>query len=203
MSEGLMRRYIRFQFAPEKLVHSLAFFASRGVPQLDKMKAAKLLFYADRYHLVTYGRPVLGDQYACMDYGPVPSVSLNVMNDVIAADPLNKPVAKELFEEYIDVSKFGRKHPIFKAKKSPDLDVFSATDIEALEKAIEAWGQKTSWQLSQESHSDPAWCAANEGRRPGSSVVMDYQDFFHEDTSMLRQVEVEQEDRDFAEALSW
>jgi hypothetical protein len=53
--------HIRFRFAPEKLVQALAFFADRGVRDLDKMKAAKLLFHADKYHLLTYGRPVLGD----------------------------------------------------------------------------------------------------------------------------------------------
>src|SRR5205823_2113196 len=98
--------HIRFRFAPEKLVQALAFFAERGVRDLDKMKAAKLLFHADKYHLLKYGRPVIGDQYACMEYGPVPSASLNVMNDVIAHDPEYPPVAKELFDEYVTVEKF-------------------------------------------------------------------------------------------------
>jgi uncharacterized phage-associated protein len=199
-----MRRYIRFRFEPEKLVQALAFFASHGVRDLTKMKAAKLLFFADKYHLLRYGRPVIGDQYACMDYGAVPSVSLNVMNDVIADDPQNPPVEKALFAKYIDVSRFGRKNPVFRAKKQPDLDVFSASDVEALNYAVEKYGGKSTAELSAETHKDPAWCAANERRRPGSSVMMDYQMFFEgESERMLEQVEAEQEDRDFAEALNW
>jgi hypothetical protein len=41
---------IRFRFDAEKLVQGLTFFAGRGVRDLDKMKAAKLLFHADKYH---------------------------------------------------------------------------------------------------------------------------------------------------------
>ncbi len=197
--------HIRFRFAPEKLVQALVFFADSGVRDLDKMKAAKLLFHADKYHLLTYGRPVIGDLYACMEYGPVPSASLNVMNDVIAHDSQYPPVGKELFAEYVTVDRFFRKHPVFRAKKKPDLDVFSESDIEALEFALKTCGSKSSWQLSQESHDQPAWKMANEQRAPGSSVIMDYRLFFEghpEAADMLRFVEAQQEDRDVAEELA-
>jgi uncharacterized phage-associated protein len=196
---------IRFRFAPEKLVQGLAYFASLGVRDLDKMKAAKLFFHADKYHLLSYGRPVIGDMYACMEYGPVPSASLNVIDDVIANDPQYPPVAKELFDEYVTVEKFFRKHPVFRAKKKPDLDVFSDSDIEALDYAVKTFGAKTSWQLSHESHEQPAWKIANEQREPGSSVIMDYRLFFEghpEAAGMLRFVEAQQEGRDSAEELA-
>lgn len=197
---------IRFRFAPEKLVQALVFFAQRGVRDLDKMKAAKLLFHADKYHLLKYGRPVLGDQYACMDYGPVPSASLNVMNDVVAGDKHFRPLAKELFDEYLTVEKsMFRKYPVFRARKEPDLDVFSDSDIEALDHAQKNHGAKSAWNLSEQSHEEPSWKLANEQRAPGSSVIMDYRLFFEghpEAADMLRFVEAQQEDRDAAEELA-
>lgn len=197
---------LRFRFAPEKLVQALAYFARRDIRDLDKMKAAKLLFHADKYHLLRYGRPVLGDMYACMEYGPVPSASLNVMNDLIAHDPQFPAVARDLFDEYLSVQRFWRrKHPVFRAKKEPDLDVFSDSDIEALDYAIETFGRKSAWQLSQESHDEPAWKIANECRPAGSSVIMDYRLFFEghpEAADILRFVEAQQEDRDTAEELA-
>lgn len=197
---------IRFRFDPEKLVQALAFFSQRGVRDLGKMKAAKLLFHADKYHLLKYGRPVIGDQYACMEYGPVPSTSLNVMNDVIAQDSHFPPVVKDLFDEYIVVEKrfFSRYH-VFRAKKAADLDVFSDSDIEALEYAQQTYGSKSAWQLSEESHQEPAWKIANENRIPGSSVTMDYRLFFEghpEAADVLRFAESQQEDRDSSEELS-
>jgi uncharacterized phage-associated protein len=196
---------LRFRFAPEKLVQALAYFAGRDIRDLDKMKAAKLLFHADKYHLLKYGRPVLGDMYACMEYGPVPSASLNVMNDLIAHDPQFPAVARDLFDEYLSVERFLRKHPVFRARKEPDLDVFSDSDIEALDYAIDTFGRKSAWELSQESHDEPAWKIANECRPAGSSVIMDYRLFFEghpEAADMLRFVEAQQEDRDTAEELA-
>ncbi len=197
---------IRFRFAPEKLVQALAFFAERGVRDLDKMKAAKLLFHADKYHLLKYGRPVIGDQYACMEYGPVPSASLNVMNDVVARDPHFPPVEKALFDEYLTIERsMFRKYPVFRARKEPDLDVFSDSDIEALDYARKTYGAKSSWELSEQSHEEPSWKLANEQRAPGSSVIMDDRLFFEghpEAAGMLRFVEAQQEDRDATEELA-
>ncbi|HEV7484527.1 MAG TPA: Panacea domain-containing protein [Thermoanaerobaculia bacterium] len=197
---------IRFRFAPEKLVQALVFFAQRGVRDLDKMKAAKLLFHADKYHLLKYGRPVIGDQYACMEYGPVPSASLNVMNDVIAHDEHFLPLAKDLFDEYLTVERsMFRKYPVFRARKEPDLDVFSDSDVEALDHAQKTFGATPAWKLSEQSHEEPSWKLANEQREPGSSVIMDYRLFFEghpEAADMLRFVEAQQEDRDAAEELS-
>ncbi len=197
---------IRFRFAPEKLVHALTFFAQHGVRDLDKMKAAKLLFHADKYHLLKYGRPVLGDEYACMQYGPVPSTSLNVMNDVLARDAHFPPTAKDLFDEYLAVEKpLFTKYPVFRAKREPDLDVFSDSDIEALEYSYQTYGAKSAWELSEESHNEPCWRAANQGRSPGSSVRMDYSLFFEdrpEAVDMLRFVEAQQEDREVSDELA-
>jgi len=197
---------IRFRFAPEKLVQALVFFAQRGIRDLDKMKAAKLLFHADKYHLLKYGRPVIGDQYASMEYGPVPSASLTVMNDVIAHDEHFQPLAKELFDEYLTVERpMFRKYPVFRARKDPDLDVFSDSDVEALEYAKKNFGAMPAWKLSEQSHGEPSWKLANERRAPGSSVIMDYRLFFEghpEAADMLRFVEAEQEDRDAAEELA-
>ena len=38
-----------------------------------KMKALKLVYIADRYHLRKYGRLITNDTYFAMNYGPVPS----------------------------------------------------------------------------------------------------------------------------------
>jgi uncharacterized phage-associated protein len=197
---------IRFRFAPDKLVQALTFFADRGVRDLSKMKAAKLLFHADKFHLLKYGRPVIGDQYACMEYGPVPSASLNVMTDVVANDKDYPPVVKQLFDEYLTVDRsVFKKHPVFRARKEPDLDVFSDSDIEALEYALKTFGGKSASELSKSSHEEQAWKLANEKREPGSSVMMDYRLFFEghpEAADMLHFVEAQQEDRDVAEELA-
>jgi uncharacterized phage-associated protein len=197
---------IRFRFDAEKLVQALAYFAERGIDDLDKMKAAKLLFYADKYHLLRYGRPVIGDTYACMEYGPVPSTSLNVMNDVLASDPHFPPIEKKLFDRYLAVERpKSSPYPVFRARHSADRDVFSESDLEALEHAVASFGQLTAWELSELSHGEPAWRIANQSRPSGSSVSIDYRLFFENEpqfSGMLSLIEAQQDDRDFADELA-
>src|SRR5437870_12880806 len=50
-------------------------------PPLNKMKALKLLFFADRYHLRKYGRPVTDCAYFAMKHGPVASEAKNVAEE--------------------------------------------------------------------------------------------------------------------------
>ena len=63
--------HLTFEFNIEKLVQSIAFFSVSGVPALTKLKVSKLLYYADKTHLLAQGQPIIGDVYFCMDWGPV------------------------------------------------------------------------------------------------------------------------------------
>ena len=68
-----------------KSTQALNYFArlsARGAPQpLNKMKALKLLFFADRYHLRKYGRPVSDCAYFAMKNGPVASEAKNIAEE--------------------------------------------------------------------------------------------------------------------------
>ncbi len=149
---------IRFKFDPEKFVASLAFFASHA-NGVDKLKAAKLLYYADKYHLIRYGKPILGDVYYHLDYGPVPSKALDIMNEAI--DPYRLrgiPQSNlELLKKYIKVDGEGKAHPIFEAKTAPDLDVFSESELEALNATIKRYGHCSGPQLINLTHREAPW----------------------------------------------
>jgi hypothetical protein len=43
------------------------------------MKALKLIFLADRYHLCRYGRLITNDSYVAMKHGPVPSATRDIV----------------------------------------------------------------------------------------------------------------------------
>ena len=49
---------IRFKFDLDKLIASISFFADNKLEDLSKLKACKLLYYADKYHLVKHVRPI-------------------------------------------------------------------------------------------------------------------------------------------------
>jgi uncharacterized phage-associated protein len=65
-------------FDPLKFANAAAYLAGR-CSDLTKMKVSKLLFFADKAHLLCYGRTVIGDRYIKMEFGPIPFSAYNLM----------------------------------------------------------------------------------------------------------------------------
>ena len=194
---------ISFRFQLSKVINALAYFASHGVRDLTKLKAAKLLYYVDKYHLLKYARPVIGDRYVCMDFGPVPSNSLDFLNNAVGREveygPKFEPV-RELFERTVKIK--AGKNPVFAAASEPDMSVFSASDIEALDHVIKEYGEYEAGELVELTHADATWRIPDAVRQAGGTEPIPYQLFFDgADEGLLQFVESEQEDRDFMLAL--
>ena len=176
-----MSRRITFEFDARRFVTAAAYLVER-CPDVTKMKLSKLLYYVDKAHLLTYGKPVTGDRYVKMDFGPVPSAGYNLMkhNDW-------SPVEDQaLFDQHLSVS--GNDITL---AKLPNLRCLSETNKEVLEAVIAKYGHLTSAQLSKLSHHEPAWRTAE------INGPMDYRLFFEEsDDSLKDLVEQDQELRD-------
>lgn len=110
--------------------------------KVGKHKLNKLFYYADKYHLAQYGRTVTGDDYKKLEYGPVPKETY----EHIGFSPF--------FRDSFEIS--GR---TIKAKRQPDINELSESDIEALDYAIREYGKKTFDELLDLSH-DETWNAA-------------------------------------------
>lgn len=136
---------IQFEFKIEKFVNAVAYLASHSLPFLDKLKISKLLYFSDKIHLQNYGRPIVGDTYYALSYGPIPTVSLDIMDDCIENEVSYFGIENlnlKIFSEFIGVDTARKKHqyPVFYAKKQPDLKVFSSSEIEALNRVREIYG---------------------------------------------------------------
>ena len=63
-----------FDIDKSKAINSILFVLNElGIEKSDAHKVFKILYFADQKHLVTYGRPITGDTYVKMQYGPVPA----------------------------------------------------------------------------------------------------------------------------------
>lgn len=156
----------------KKSTQAINYFARKKEGKINKMKAIKLIFFADRYHLRKYGRPVVGDIYWAMKLGPVASNVLDTANF-------------ELHKEPLEYAKSFISHPVgdkknITSKKDVDLNVFSQSDIEALEAAYNEFGDKDQFELAEIiSHSYPEWVKHKSEIDKGKKRVrMDYLDFF-------------------------
>jgi uncharacterized phage-associated protein len=191
---------IRFSFDEDKLTSVLTFFASR-MDDLDALKSAKLLYFADKRHLLRYGRPILGDNYFGMDHGPVPE---RAYDQIKAALNRNHSVIPAHFAQYLTVD-ISAKYPRFKAKAAPDMDVLSDSDVEVLEEIVSEYGHLSSWALRDLTHKEPEVQESDERlkKTQSKSVPIPFANFFDatRDRKMLASVEATQDDRDFATSL--
>src|SRR5260370_29390382 len=64
---------IKFDLDFDKAVAALLYMASLKPAKFDQYKVCKLVFLADKRHLVKYGRTITGDHYAAVKWGPIPS----------------------------------------------------------------------------------------------------------------------------------
>jgi uncharacterized phage-associated protein len=162
-----------------KILQALNYLAqTQSNKSLDKMKAYKLLWLADRYHLRQFGRTITHDTYYALPHGIVPSTAKNILESQIA---INEG------KEYFDISD-SNKHK-YTSIKETNTKVFSQTDVEVLDLIISKFGKKTAFQLSNLSHEFPEWKKHEQKLNEESkqSFKIDVNDFFlnHEDETGL------------------
>lgn len=137
--EAYVSRELRCRCEPYKFVNAASYVASK-CPDTTKMKLCKLLFFADKEHLLNYGRPIIGDRYIKMEFGPVPSMAYNLMKH----DERAAVHDQELFDERLDVQ-VNRIVP----KTEPDLRYLSESEVEALDSVITKYGHLTPGSVEQ------------------------------------------------------
>jgi len=173
---------IKFEFNLDKLIHAIAFFSRKGIDDLTKLKVAKMLYFADKKHLLEFGRPIIGDVYFCMEFGPVPSFALNEMNEAINRSEVVCSDCSD-YSRMSDVLKvkkpFWSRYHHFEAKQDFDPQVvFDTSELSVLDFVAQEYGRKSAKQLVDLTHGEPTWRIANEGRSPNSRSPIPYELFF-------------------------
>lgn len=173
------RIVVRFNFDHDRTVAALMLLASANLPDLTKWKICKLFFLADKTHLVKYGRPITGDTYYALEWGPVPSDTLKALND-------EHPLAIQLQQK---LEKIPDHYPRFKLRESEkvDWDSLSSSDIEVLKEVVAKYGSLPNGQLSKVVHDDLAYKRAWNARL-GNRALMKFESFFDEKSEILEEV---------------
>jgi uncharacterized phage-associated protein len=175
---------VEFQLDADKVVATAIYVAQHGVPDLTVGKMMKMFFLADKYHLVRYGRPITGDRYDAMDWGPVPSFAYDLFKQL-----LKKPITPSCRQlaSALDVD-CNYQLPRFSAKSGSSFDneQLSVSDIKAIDRTIKQFGDKTFEELSAITHTMAAYDKAWKSRGFFSkSVHMKFEDFFDDDAAAI------------------
>jgi uncharacterized phage-associated protein len=160
-------------FNYKKAVQALNLLAQWSGGGLNKMKALKLIWLADRFHLRKYGRPIIQDYYVAMENGPVASATRDILQH-------NKFGVKQDALKYADdfISESGSFD--FKSVNEPNVKVFSKSDLECLKGVFDTYGHLGKYDLRDLTHKFPEWKRWEEGlkKKEYNSHPMDYDDFF-------------------------
>lgn len=104
-----------FLFSKGKALAAVLFVLKELGGKVDKYKLARILYCADKKHLLGYARLVTGDQYIAMPVGPVPV---------------------GIYEEIEKSTCFSSDGNIVISYQAPDMKLLSKTDIDCLSESI-------------------------------------------------------------------
>lgn len=174
---------VRFEFNEDRVVASVVFLASRGLPGLTKYTICKLLVLADKLHLVRFGRPITGDEIYAIENGPIPSRTLNALT-AFTVENFTDPTAQRL-SEFVDLDKSFR-YPRFSARELDFEENLSRSELAALTEVASKYGRMDFGELKAITHELPAyqkaWAARLETER---RHLMRFEDFFDEDADAI------------------
>ena len=147
---------IRYTPNKQKIIETILWFLRRS-QRTDLHSILKEIFYADKAHLQKYGRPVTGDYFIKMNYGPVASYAY----DFLKVNRLSEYVRKQRFTPDIlenAIRAFDTQDQYnIKALRDPDIDYFSRTDLLCMEFALAKCNGKAFDELVKISHNEPSW----------------------------------------------
>lgn len=168
-------------FSHRKATQALNWLARQAGGRLNKMAALKLVFFADRYHVRKYGRPVTGDSYLAMNYGPVPSGT----KDLAYLSEFLSNHERSYAETYLQRSTADAHS--FESKAEPETRVFSETDLEALGFAWAQFGRFDQFALADITHDYPEWKRHEAALKSKETtrVPMHYVDFLEDAPSTV------------------
>lgn len=142
-----MGKKIVYNINYNKAIETIVWVASQK-PEIDIYHVAKVLFYADKMHINRYARPIIGDTYKKVNYGPL----LSGIHDLISEDPWLSPEYLELVADSFSVQK--DPYPKIRALRSPNMEYFSETDIECLKESLDEYGEKSFDELRKLTHNE-------------------------------------------------
>ena len=158
----------------EKLIDILVIFARRN-QELTKLRINKLLYFIDKCHLQKYGRFVLNDRYYRLPLGPIPSLTLNIINDFFL--PRFKISGKKIgtgrLAEFFEPDKDSKGYDILKLKKEVNFGSLSESELDVINYVLDSYGKRATSTLVNISHRDRAWRSTTEPNEIDYDLFLD------------------------------
>ena len=161
------------EFDHKKATQAINYLAKKEGGQIDKLKLIKLVYFADRFHVRRYGRPIANDVYLAMPLGPVGSSIKDIAEFSDFLDETERGYAATYLGH-------GGMENTIVSIADVDREVFSKSELEALDFSYREFGNQSASTLVNVAHRYPEW---NKFKRALESKEttresMSYSDFF-------------------------
>jgi len=133
----------------EKIVQTLAYILTK-MQKADKIQLVKLLYIADKYHLIRYGRTITNDQFWAVKAGPMGSVTsdvLNLENEEATYFNYDSTMLRRVDDYAFETS----------VSDEETFEALSESDFEILDIVINKFGRMHKWDLVDYCHQYPEW----------------------------------------------
>lgn len=182
---------IKFNTNSDKILDAI-YWVVKNYPNVSDLYISKIFYYADKEHLVKYGRPITGDIYFALKNGPVPSLILNILNSKYEYVDHNLILE---FRKYVHATRTNAKSSFSILEHTPkkNYDFLSESDIECLEFGIKQCKGLTRRDLIDKAHKELSWRNVWKDARKASPQKMRFEDFFDGDPNAKEKIKELQE----------
>lgn len=140
---------------------------------VDYIKLFKIMYFAQKDFLLSYGKVLCPDTFKARKFGPVPMLSDKVIKTVETREPLRGKPDLKAFAGAIRVDG----SQMVYATQAPDMDYLSVKERQCLDKWIDYCRDKDSKrELSPESHDqayEAAWQAYQDDPQKGEMTLIE------------------------------
>ncbi len=143
-----MKTLLEFDY--KKAAQAINYLAKKEGGRIDKLKLIKLVYFADRFHLRRYGRPIMNDTYVAMRRGPVGSS----VKDIAEFSDFLDETERGYASKYLDHAGVDN---IVVSVANVDTNIFSKSELEALDFSYNEFGSENASSLVDVTHRYPEW----------------------------------------------
>lgn len=142
-----------FEFNPLKMAQAAGVLLALDGGSMDLVRLLKLLYIADRELLAEVGRPLTGDRAVAMKNGPVLSRSYDLLkrSDARSAAGLDRYLGRDGYKVVL--------------RADPGRGELTRRDEEKLREVADRFRCKSTWDLSEHTHTFDEWREAPRPRK--------------------------------------
>jgi len=138
-----------FRIDLSKLFEAILYLLELRKP-LTRFDLSKMIYFADREHLLNYGKPITGDSFYAMEHGPVPSKTYDILK--VAGGEDNQFLVREVQRAALGNLGSDNGGWSFFPKRPPNKDYLSPSAMECLDFGFKKVFGRNFEEISDETH---------------------------------------------------